>query len=42
MRVPLEAGVVIAGPTGAAARLGLSRTTLQGKMRRLGIQRPSY
>jgi len=33
---------VVAGPAGAAARLGLRRTTLQSKMRRLGIQRPSY
>jgi formate hydrogenlyase transcriptional activator len=33
---------VIAGPSGAAARLGLRRTTLQSKMRRLHIRRPSY
>jgi formate hydrogenlyase transcriptional activator len=33
---------VIAGATGAAARLGLNRTTLHSKMQRLGIQRPSY
>ena len=31
---------VVGGPTGAAARLGLSRTTLQGRMRKLGISRP--
>jgi len=37
-----ESGGVIAGPTGAAARLGLNRTTLHSKMQRLGIQRPSY
>jgi formate hydrogenlyase transcriptional activator len=37
-----ESGGVVAGPSGAAARLGLRRTTLQSKMRRLGIQRPSY
>src|SRR5262249_5868705 len=30
---------VISGPDGAAARLGLKRTTLQGKMKKLGIQR---
>jgi formate hydrogenlyase transcriptional activator len=42
VRALRESGGVIAGPTGAAARLGLRRTTLQGKMRRLGIQRPSY
>ena len=35
-------GGVIAGPAGAAARLGLRRTTLQSKMRRLGIRRPSF
>jgi formate hydrogenlyase transcriptional activator len=33
---------VVAGPSGAAARLGLRRTTLQSKMRKLGIRRPSY
>ena len=42
LRALRESGGVIAGPTGAAARLGLRRTTLQSKMRRLGIQRPSY
>jgi len=31
---------VVGGPAGAAARLGLSRTTLQGRMRKLGIERP--
>jgi formate hydrogenlyase transcriptional activator len=36
-----EAKWVIGGPTGAAARLGMKRTTLQGKMRKLGISRPS-
>jgi formate hydrogenlyase transcriptional activator len=33
---------VIAGPEGAAARLGLKRTTLHSKMRKLGIRRPSF
>jgi formate hydrogenlyase transcriptional activator len=33
---------VIAGPEGAAARLGLKRTTLHSKMRKLGIERPSF
>jgi formate hydrogenlyase transcriptional activator len=28
------------GPTGAAARLGMKRTTLQSRMRKLGITRP--
>jgi formate hydrogenlyase transcriptional activator len=35
-----ESGWRVGGPKGAAARLGLSRTTLQGKMQRLGIARP--
>jgi formate hydrogenlyase transcriptional activator len=33
---------VVGGPSGAAARLGLKRTTMQSLMRRLGIQRPEY
>jgi transcriptional regulator of acetoin/glycerol metabolism len=38
----LEAvGWVIGGPKGAAARLGLKRTTLIHKMQKLGISRPS-
>jgi formate hydrogenlyase transcriptional activator len=36
------AGGVIGGPQGAAARLGLRRTTLQSKMRKLGIVRPTF
>jgi formate hydrogenlyase transcriptional activator len=39
LRVLKEAGGVIAGPQGAAVKLGLKRTTLQGKMRKLGISR---
>jgi formate hydrogenlyase transcriptional activator len=35
-----QAGWVIGGPRGAAAKLGLKRTTLLAKMRRLGISRP--
>ena len=35
-----EAGWVVGGRRGAAAQLGLSRTTLQGRMRKLGIHRP--
>jgi transcriptional regulator with GAF, ATPase, and Fis domain len=31
---------VVGGPKGAAARLGLKRTTLLGKMKRLGLSRP--
>jgi formate hydrogenlyase transcriptional activator len=30
---------VVGGPTGAAVRLGMKRTTLQARMRRLGIAR---
>ena len=40
LRALRESGGVIGGPTGAAARLGLNRTTLHSKMQRLGIQRP--
>jgi formate hydrogenlyase transcriptional activator len=35
-----QAGWVVGGPDGAAAKLGLKRTTLLAKMRRLGISRP--
>ena len=35
-----EARWVIAGREGAAARLGIKRTTLQSRMRKLGIERP--
>jgi formate hydrogenlyase transcriptional activator len=42
LRALRDAAGVIAGPTGAAARLGLRRTTLHSKMRKLGIQRPSF
>jgi len=30
----------IAGPNGAAQLLGMKRTTLQARMRKLGIKRP--
>jgi formate hydrogenlyase transcriptional activator len=33
---------VIAGPHGAAARLGLKRTTLNSKLKKLGIERSDY
>jgi formate hydrogenlyase transcriptional activator len=33
-----ESGWVVAGPRGAAARLGLKRSTLQSRMQRLGIR----
>jgi formate hydrogenlyase transcriptional activator len=35
-----QLGWVIGGPKGAAAKLGLKRTTLLARMRRLGISRP--
>jgi formate hydrogenlyase transcriptional activator len=35
-----KAGWIVGGPRGAAAKLGLKRTTLLAKMRRLGIYRP--
>ena len=35
-----ETNWTIAGPTGAAARLGMKRTTLQSKMQKLNISRP--
>jgi formate hydrogenlyase transcriptional activator len=41
LRALRDTGWVLAGPQGAAARLGLKRTTLQSRMQKLGIQRPS-
>ena len=35
-----ETGWVLGGPHGAAARLGLKRSTLQFRLRKLGITRP--
>ena len=35
-----QVGWIVGGPRGAAGKLGLKRTTLLGKMRRLGISRP--
>jgi formate hydrogenlyase transcriptional activator len=35
-----ETGWVLGGPKGAAARLGMARSTLQWKMKRLGLSRP--
>ena len=40
LRVLSESSWVIGGPAGAAARLGLNRTTLNHRMRKLGIARP--
>jgi formate hydrogenlyase transcriptional activator len=33
-----QAGGVVGGPNGAAARLGMKRTTLQSKMKKLGVR----
>jgi formate hydrogenlyase transcriptional activator len=40
LRILSEANWVIGGPTGAASRLGVNRTTLNHRMRKLGITRP--
>ena len=40
MKVLRDTGWVIGGTAGAAARLGLNRTTLNNRMRKLGIKRP--
>jgi len=37
-----ETGGALSGPRGAAARLGLKRTTLQSRMQKLGISREEY
>jgi len=37
-----QAGWIVGGPRGAAAKLGLKRTTLLAKMRRLAISRPIH
>jgi formate hydrogenlyase transcriptional activator len=42
LRALRESNGIVAGPHGAAARLGVKRTTLQSKMRKLGITRPGY
>jgi formate hydrogenlyase transcriptional activator len=39
LRVLDQAHGVVGGPNGAAARLGMKRTTLQSKMKKLGIGR---
>jgi formate hydrogenlyase transcriptional activator len=36
-----QANWLVGGPSGAAARLGMKRTTLQSKMAKLGIERPA-
>ncbi len=41
LRTLRETDWVVGGPAGAAARLGMKRTTLQNRMRKLGITRQS-
>jgi formate hydrogenlyase transcriptional activator len=40
LRALRDTGWVLAGPKGAAARLGMKRSTLQWKMKKLGLSRP--
>ena len=42
IKILKETRGTLAGPNGAAARLGVKRTTLQYKMKKLGITRDSY
>jgi formate hydrogenlyase transcriptional activator len=42
LKILRESRWVVGGPRGAAARLGLKRTTLMGKMKKLGLSRPEY
>src|SRR6202140_2085923 len=42
LRVLRETGGVISGLRGAAARLGMKRTTLQSRMQKMGITRSDY
>jgi formate hydrogenlyase transcriptional activator len=41
LRVLRDTGWILAGPKGAAARLGIKRTTLQARITKLGIKRPA-
>jgi formate hydrogenlyase transcriptional activator len=42
LRILRESGGVVAGSHGAAARLGMKRTTLQSRMLKMGISREDY
>ncbi len=42
LRVLRETGGVISGMNGAAARLGLKRSTLQSRIQRMGISAKDY
>ena len=41
LRTLEEVGWVVGGPKGAARKLGVKRTTLNHRMQKLGISRPS-
>ena len=41
-RILRETNWVIGGPNGAASRLGMNRTTLNNRLRKLGITRPRH
>jgi len=40
-RASREANWIVAGPKGAATRLGIKRSTLQSRMQKLGIHAPA-
>jgi formate hydrogenlyase transcriptional activator len=42
LRMLRETGGLISGSRGAAARLGMKRTTLQSRMQKMGISRIDY
>jgi len=42
IRVLRDTGGLIAGPRGAAVRLGMKRTTLQSRILKMGISREEY
>jgi len=42
LRVLRECKGQVGGPDGAAARLGVKRTTLNSKLKKLGIERSDY
>jgi len=42
LRTLREADGIISGAQGAAARLGMKRTTLQSRIQKLGISREEY
>ena len=42
LRALRDTNWVLGGPEGAAARLGMKRSTLHWKMKKLGISRPEY